>query len=86
VSWPLPASGSGRLAFGARQRFRRIPIHRVGVQGAAPALDLFSVLAVPLRELRKSAQGDDVFTIEAEDLLEDASAAPSSFLSTRQRA
>jgi len=62
----------GSLAFGARQRFGGVSIHRVGVQEPRQPLHLFSVLAVPLGELRESAQGDDVFTIEAEDLLEDA--------------
>ena len=72
--------GRGGLPLGARQRFGRVAIHRVGVQKPRQPLDLFVVLPVPLSQLGEPTQGDDVFAVEAQDLLEDTERAGVVFL------
>ena len=65
--------GSRRgFAFGARERFGRVAVHRVGIQQAGQPLDFLFVFPVPLRQLGEAAESDDVLAVQSEDVGEDA--------------
>ena len=57
---------------GARQGFRGVTVHRIGIQQARQPLGLFLVPSVPPGELGQGTQGNDVLPIQLEDLLEHA--------------